>query len=1086
MEEARTSYTVAPPCIAAGSRTWLVRVLGAVLTLSATTVVTAQVAGPFAGWESGLPHFTARYGPREYQAHRQNWAIVQSDDGVIWVGNTEGLLRFDGVSWRRTPIRGGAVRSLALGDDGRIYVGGVGTFGVVAASAGGLPTYVELAGPAELHGADVWATVTVNGRIYFQTSDVVYTYDGTAVRLVSRASSGKSFHRLFAVPGESGMVGLYVRQETVGLLRLAPSDGRFQLIPGGNRFREDKIWALFWDPDAGLLAFTATQLISVRNGRIEQHNSPQLSNILSRHRIYDGVLLGNGLFALGTLGAGVLIVNSRGDIVQRIGDLAGLTEDDLVLDLATDNQSGLWLALANGIARFDAVAPLTEFASSAGLPGTTQDLARHRGELYAGTDIGLYRLGRPETVGEAARFQRTSIRDQTWSLFALEDHILVATTAGVYAVDELARVHTVTNSPSYVVKTTTNDPNIAYVGTDGGIDLLLRDGEGWRSMGSVEDVSGEVRSIIVDDNGFVWAATPTEVLRIRPWSEAINRATVVARYDLMSAILANVRGVAIVSRMAVRRPHPGGRLVVDEELTDLFTAADSTRALAWTPDASGRLWLSQGGAVRAYEQVGSGPWRDVTPNAMRTLSEGLRAALVEDGALWLGTESGLLRYDLAPGADARYGRRGRVQITSLVDNRQGAIWRGGAPGYAPARQFTISPGTGTIRVDFAAPLFNDAGATRFRTRLAGYEESWTSWGPEPWREFTRLPPGSYSFEVEAVSGQGVAQLPAAVMFIVEPLWHETWWARIALATIALLVVVGIAQQRVRVHRLNAEAERMRANQFALMNQELQEADKLKDELLANTSHELRTPLTAILGYADLLTEYSAEEPASEVRETASHILAGANRLFRTVEDMMDAASIRAGRVELFPETTDVEPVVRAVVDRYAAAARQKGISLVFAPGLGATHSASFAAHLDRRALTRIVDHLLDNAIKFTDQGLVRVTLSHDLQAQAIRLEISDSGRGIEDSFVPFLFESFKQQSTGFGRTHEGNGLGLSIVGGLARLMSVQVTVTSTLGVGTTIVLCLPIRPTAIPNAGATTGTQRDLVNPATPPIQAVG
>ena len=163
----------------------------------------------------GLPRFTTRFGPGEYDAHLQNWAVAQATDGSIWVGNTEGLLRYDGVRWSRIAIPGEITRSLAVADDGRLFVGGDGTFGVVEADSHGTPRYVALAGPAATNAEDVWATIPVGRAVYFQTFDRIYRYEGARVTVIAEAPAGARFHKAFAVPRGGRRTSTYGRREPV-------------------------------------------------------------------------------------------------------------------------------------------------------------------------------------------------------------------------------------------------------------------------------------------------------------------------------------------------------------------------------------------------------------------------------------------------------------------------------------------------------------------------------------------------------------------------------------------------------------------------------------------------------------------------------------------------------------------------------------------------------------------------------------------------------------------------------------------------------------------------------------------------------
>jgi signal transduction histidine kinase len=233
-------------------------------------------------------------------------------------------------------------------------------------------------------------------------------------------------------------------------------------------------------------------------------------------------------------------------------------------------------------------------------------------------------------------------------------------------------------------------------------------------------------------------------------------------------------------------------------------------------------------------------------------------------------------------------------------------------------------------------------------------------------------------------------------------------------------------------------------------EQAEEAARLKSAILANMSHEVRTPLTAILGFADILRE----EVADDLYEYADTIRTGGQRLLDTLNDILDYARLDAERAGVLPEPIDAAVVVRESVALLAPLAQQKGLGLHLqstASSVPATHSAP--------ALGRVVTNLVGNAIKFTERGEVRVSLHAAPDFFAVRVQ--DTGVGISETFLPELYEAFKQESDGHGRGFEGTGLGLAITKRLVDLMGGEIRVWSRKGEGSLFEVALPLHA---PNA----------------------
>jgi PAS domain S-box-containing protein len=237
---------------------------------------------------------------------------------------------------------------------------------------------------------------------------------------------------------------------------------------------------------------------------------------------------------------------------------------------------------------------------------------------------------------------------------------------------------------------------------------------------------------------------------------------------------------------------------------------------------------------------------------------------------------------------------------------------------------------------------------------------------------------------------------------------------------------------------HVEAELIRAKEHA------EEAARLKSNFLANMSHEIRTPLTGIIGSAQVLTGTLEDEE----REVVEIIERSALRLLGTINSVLDMARIEAGAlhphaepVRLQEEAGDAISVLRSLADG-------KGIRLSLEE-----HTPDVWAAVDPSCLHRILYNLIGNAIKFTKKGGVTVEL--DAEGDEAVLRVRDTGIGIDARFLPQLFEEFKQESTGFDRSHEGTGLGLAITKRLVELMRGRIEVESTKGGGSTFTVRLP-------------------------------
>ncbi len=252
-------------------------------------------------------------------------------------------------------------------------------------------------------------------------------------------------------------------------------------------------------------------------------------------------------------------------------------------------------------------------------------------------------------------------------------------------------------------------------------------------------------------------------------------------------------------------------------------------------------------------------------------------------------------------------------------------------------------------------------------------------------------------------------------------------------------------------QINQEMEQRiieRTAQLEEARMKAESADRLESAFLATMSHELRTPLNSIIGFTGILLQKLGGPLNEEQAKQLGMVSNSARHLLDLINDVLDISKIEAGQLNVFNETFNLRDSMEKVVKSAQPLADRKGIELSskITGDIGMITS-------DRRRVEQILLNLISNAVKFTEQGYVRV--QGEMKGDKVIIAVQDSGIGIKKEDIGLLFNAFQQIESGITRKYDGTGLGLSICKKLAHLLGGEIEVESEWGKGSTFRFILP-------------------------------
>ncbi len=721
---------------------------------------------------------------RDFPGAARNSGVAVRPDGLIYFSNEGGLLEFDGVTWRMVRGTGNEpLYAVAADPDGRVWYGALNHFGLVEPDAHG----TSVARPRQVQPGVDDRTWRIQRQIALHRGTAYFLSAGSQRVAVARAD------------GENKSIALGGRASSL----FACEDGVFALI-GRTAFRLDRgelepapaLTAALRDEepltvrsawpraDGGTWLVTEAGVRVWHLGKLRPTDG-DVKRLLGNEAVTCGCPLGDGTFALGTGGRGLLIVDGDGRVLAHYDEGHGLGgATGAINGMALDAEGGLWLARRTGVMRVQWRTPLATHGASLGISGTVQAMVMHRGRLHVATSDGVF--VREPTAGRFAALR--GARADVWVFISTEDGLIMGGRVLQLRRDD-GTVALLDSAPSVIRSAVRlpRDPERLVVGFSRGLRVYVRENGAWVREGDLAGVQGVPYRLTQDKHGWLWADSDArQVVRV-DWRAGVRLAapveTLGERHGLemlrgndLAVRLTMFDGeVALVGTRGVwRHDTTTDRFVPETRIAGLDPQAPWPRAY---PLSDGSIWFGRtiGEPCLAIARItGPGAWQLETLPFVG-IERDRPIVYCEDPAdrtLWIGYLA-VVSYDLAMRREFSAPPPARVRRVATVEGS--VLWGGGgATPFAP-----LPPTENALRFAYAAPSHSTDTRgklpVQYRTQLDGFDRRWSAWGTEVQRTYTNLPPGKFTFNVQARGGDWRAGPVGTFAFAVLPPWWRTWW-----------------------------------------------------------------------------------------------------------------------------------------------------------------------------------------------------------------------------------------------------------------------------------------------------------------------
>ncbi len=775
----------------------------------------------------GLPRII-NYTKTDFHGGAQTWDIRQDAAGRLYFANNEGLLSFDGNFWKDYALPNKTIlRSLALEESGRIYVGGQGELGYFEAdSRGGLDYHslVKELPPDQRSVADIWDIEIFGNAIFFRALDRIIEWNNGKARIFRAKSEWvwlkKMGNRLFA---QDVVHGLFEWK-----------DQQWQPLKGNDLIQ--------YRPVNGMLQAgrDSILMITVRDGGYWLlRDSIRLAEAFPKGHFSSDIntvtALNDREFMVGTQSSGVLVLDYEGRIIQHLGRKEGMQNNN-VLSALIDRDGNLWTGLNNGIS-FIAYNAAVKYIH----PNVENELSGFGarildGRLYLASSDGAYQVKLDETMRDLS-FSRGEFQQipgssgQVWGLDEVNQQLLMAHNNGTYIVNA-NRADRLANEPAWIFKPLSSvlPAEEILVGNYTGLKRLTFSAGTFKDEGNLEGLYESLRFLAIDNDGTIWASHPYR--GIYKISISGDRKRYETRLftskdglpsDLGNHVFRVQNRILFATEMgAYEFDSATGRFVQSEFLGNL---PDNVEIRYLKDDTEGNVWFVTGKKMGVLLKNKAGGFSEPVyfPELTGQILSGFEQVYPFDPRnIFIASEKGLIHLNLEKYRANQTPVTVQIGKISAMGHSDSVLYEGFGNWLAPKLHSRFN----AFRFEFSAPYYGLINTIEYSYKLEGFDAGWSEWSVRTEKDYTNLTNGTYTFLVKARTNLGRESAPVSYRFTILPPWYKSIYAYLLYAALIVLLVMAIVRwQRFKLRQQQIKFEEKQRQLEILHQLEIEQSEK---------------------------------------------------------------------------------------------------------------------------------------------------------------------------------------------------------------------------------------------------------------------
>ncbi len=749
----------------------------------------------------------SNYNKKDYKGNPQNWDIDQGENGLLYFANSEGLLEFDGITWRKYEVGNQTViRSVKIASDGKIFVGAQGELGYFYPNERGHLQYHSLKHylpEVNQNFADVWDIEILDDQVFFRTGNMILKYHKNILKIIYQ---GQGINILVEIEND-----IYFQDTERGLLKI--ENDSILPIPIQQSFPKIEISGILsYGKDTLLISTLQEGLFLYANGQLEEWRLND-DKLIKTSSVYCMVRINENDIAIGTSTGGIFIVNKNGQVIHHMDRSSGLQINN-VLSLFIDQSNNLWTGLNNGIDFIEISSPFTYIFPDGALKSTGYAVRIHDGQIYFGTANGVYfnKWDYYYNPVDALKYKLLKHSEgQVWNLSVHGDDLLLNHHRGVFSIEENIAKKVSIKEGAWMQIPLSEDKLLS--GHYTGLSILDRQEIiGWKeTIDFKENWQESCRIIVRDEDGTIWVSHPYRGVFKVQLDKSFSKLESVQLYNSKDGFPSDLQiYVFKIGAEAVFCTKKGiysfnkskDRFEPNEKWNAIFDKNTRVRRLIEAPN--GDIWFVTNEDVGLLEVTDGGVYKKVNKRTLPLLNDMLVNGFEEiypydQENVFIAQETGFIHYNTQKlDIDTSF----NVLIRQVQSIHNDSILYGG--NYPDSHQMPqIDYSNNALHFAFAATFFENIDHNQFQFYLEGYENKWSPWSSKSQIEYTNLLAGTYVFKVRAKNINGHISNVATYSFEVLPPWYATQLAFI----IYILLIGGLVFSLVFIPKKKFEREK---------------------------------------------------------------------------------------------------------------------------------------------------------------------------------------------------------------------------------------------------------------------------------------